>query len=64
LHSLKAGTVVGFQARFIAGFGMEILLRALQDSEGRHEHGGGGQRYLTLYPAAQYPAILFIMTFC
>lgn len=68
MHSLEAGTIAGFQAGFIAviqpGFGLEILLIALQESEGRHGHGGGRQKYLTLYPAAQYQAMLFMVTFC
>lgn len=66
--SLEAGTVSGLQAGFIAvtqaDVGLGILLRALQESEGRPGHGGGGQKYLTLYPAAQYQALFFIVTFC
>lgn len=68
MHSIEAGTIAGFQAGFIAviqpGFGLEILLIALKESEGRHGHGGGGQKYLTLHPAAQYQAMLFMVTFC
>lgn len=68
MHSLEAGTVAGFQAGFIAvtqaGVGLRILLRALQESEGRPGHGGGGQKYLTLHPAAQYQALFFIVSFC
>lgn len=68
MHSLEAGTVAGFQAGFIAvtqaGVGLGILLRALQESEGRPAHGGRGQKYLTLYPAAQYQALLFRVSFC
>lgn len=52
LYSLEAGTVAGFQAGFMAviqpGFGLEILLRILQESGGRCGHEGGQQKYLTL----------------
>lgn len=66
--SLEAETLAGLQTGFIAltqaGVGLGILLRALKESEGRPGHGGGGQKYLTLYPAAQYQSLFFIVTFC